>query len=222
MSGQTVTSPATTPKRRDLVTVQGLVSERQSATGTFADCEIVIDGTIDIDLRSHLWFDPSSNTLRLFFPASLLHDDGIFNYALHSAFGGSFGANERAPDTGTFTSTTNALMPFNGILWCPPGDDHDGDGVPDSADECPNSIRSPTVILGGCDSSVPNHVLPNGCTVMDLISSCSTVSRSHGRFVTCVAEVTGELEAAGSLTREQKRAIDRCAARSDIGKARRR
>jgi hypothetical protein len=82
-------------------------------------------GVPGLDAASHLWFDPATNTLRMLFPLSLLSDDGVFNYTVESAFGGSFGANERAPNSvgfgspgGFFKSEAGELPPFNGILGC--------------------------------------------------------------------------------------------------------
>ena len=120
---------------------------------------------------------------------------------------------ERAPDAGYVTSTTDVLTPFGGIAWC---QDSDGDGVPNGADQCPDSVLMPTVVLGDCDSGVPNRVLPDGCTIVDLISSCSEVSRNHGQFIVCAAEIIAELEALGVLTREERSALTRCVAGSQI------
>jgi hypothetical protein len=188
-----------------------------SRGGSFSNCsDIVLFSTINgLDPQSHLWFDPSSNTLRLLFPSSLIGNDGVFNYGLASAFGGSFGANETAPDAGYVTSTTNVLAPFPGIPWCKDGDT-DQDGVPNSADQCPDSALMPTVVLRGCDSGVPNRVLPGGCTIVDLISQCSEVSRNHGQFVVCAAEIIAELETAGVLTRKERSALKKCLASSPI------
>lgn len=189
------------------------------STGTFNGCEIVLwSPNVAIDFQSHLWFDSSSHTLRLFFPVSLLQDDGDFNYSLHSAFGGSGGANERAPDSGVVTSKTAAFARFNGLLWCPAANDGDHDGVPDATDACPHSILSATVRFGKCDSGVANWVLPGGCTISDLISLCSDDSSNQWRFVVCVARRTAELRAGGLLTKQQQRAIVKCAIRSAVGK----
>lgn len=83
-------------------------------------------GMPGLDASSHLWFDPATNTLRMLFPLSLLSDDGVFDYAVESAFGGSFGANERAPNSvgfgspgGFFASDAGELPPFDGTLLCP-------------------------------------------------------------------------------------------------------
>lgn len=76
---------------------------------------------------SQVWFDPATNTLRLVFPLVLISVDAVFNYAVESAFGGSFGNNERAPDSvnfgspgGFFTNDVGGIPPFNGARACGP------------------------------------------------------------------------------------------------------
>jgi hypothetical protein len=96
----------------------------------------------------------------------------------------------------------------------PSGPDTDGDGVPNEDDECPGSIITPTVVIGGCDSGVQNTVLPNGCTLADTIEECVAGATNHRRLVGCVAQVVKELKQDGVITRPERAAILRCAARS--------
>jgi hypothetical protein len=95
--------------------------------------------------------------------------------------------------------------------------DSDGDGVPDDTDECPNSDLSPTVVIDGCDSGVPNTLFADGCTISDLIAHCAAGANNHGQFVSCVAQLTTALRQQGVITGKQKGAIDRCAGKSSIG-----
>jgi hypothetical protein len=97
------------------------------ALDALSKCEFGFStGLPGLSASAHLWFDPATNTLRMLFPLSLLSDDGVFNYAVVSAFGGSFGDNERAPNSvgfgspgGSFTSGAGESPPFSGTLWCP-------------------------------------------------------------------------------------------------------
>lgn len=73
-----------------------------------------------------------------------------------------------------------------------------------------------TVIIDGCNSGVPNNVLPSGGTISDLIAECAEGARNHGQFVSCVSHVTNDLKNAGIITGQQKGAIQRCAAQADI------
>jgi len=45
--------------------------------------------------------------------------------------------------------------------------DSDADGLTDPRDRCPHSVLSPTVMLGGCDSDVPDRLDGFGCTLTD-------------------------------------------------------
>ena len=92
--------------------------------------------------------------------------------------------------------------------------DTDGDGVPDINDNCPNSIVSPTIVIQGCDSGVPNTIFPSGCTISDLIAGCAEGNSNHGGFVSCVSHLTNDLKEAGTITGQQKGAIQSCAAQA--------
>ena len=93
--------------------------------------------------------------------------------------------------------------------------DADGDGVPDDEDDCLDSHLSPTVVIDGCDSGVPNTVFSSGCTISDLIAACAEGASNHGQFVSCVSHVTNDLKKAGTITGQQKGAIQSCAAQAD-------
>jgi hypothetical protein len=90
--------------------------------------------------------------------------------------------------------------------------DSDNDGIPDNEDDCSDSDLSATVVIDGCDSEVPNTVFPSGCTIADLIAACAEGASNHGQFVSCVSHMTKDLKKAGTLTGQQKGAIQSCAA----------
>jgi len=85
--------------------------------------------------------------------------------------------------------------------------DADHDAVPDEDDSCPNSNLAPTVVIGSCNSGVPNTILDTGCTITDLIAQCP----AGGSFVSCVSGVTNSLKSQGVITGAQKNAIMNCA-----------
>ncbi len=98
-------------------------------------------------------------------------------------------------------------------------EDSDGDGVLDAMDECPDSIVTPTVIVDDCDSGVANHLLQGGCTTSDEIALCAVGASNHGRFVSCVDDLTGHLKKKKELnliTGREADAIQTCAAMADI------
>jgi hypothetical protein len=73
-----------------------------------------------------------------------------------------------------------------------------------------------TVVIDGCNSGVTNSVLSSGGTISDLIAECAEGASNHGQFVSCVSHVTNDLKNAGTITGQQKGAIQRCAAQADI------
>ncbi len=92
--------------------------------------------------------------------------------------------------------------------------DSDGDGIPDDEDACPDSDLSPTVVIQGCDSEVANTLLPNGCTIADLIDECADSAGNHGEFVSCVAQLLNGLKDDGVITGKEKGSIQSCAAQA--------
>ncbi len=116
---------------------------------------------------------------------------------------------------------THAVMPpqdltlplLRDVGWFP---DADLDGVPDDADCSPNSDLRPTVVVGTCDSGVPNTFFTNGCTIADLIAKCAAGAGNHGRFTSCVAHLTNDLKSAGIISGGQKGAIQSCAGSASI------
>jgi hypothetical protein len=103
------------------------------------------------------------------------------------------------------------------VEWdVPQAKDSDGDGIPNNEDECPDSDRSATVVLDGCDSKVTNTVFPSGCTLADLLADCDDEARKHRKFVHCVARLTHTMKRIGIITGQQKDAIRHCAVQADM------
>jgi hypothetical protein len=94
--------------------------------------------------------------------------------------------------------------------------DTDDDGFPDTADACPTSDRAATIVIGDCDAGVDNHLLADGCTILDRIGACADGARKRGRFVSCVSKLTNGLYKEGILDRQQKGKIRACAASTPI------
>ena len=94
--------------------------------------------------------------------------------------------------------------------------DSDGDGIPDNEDDCPHSDLSATVVIDGCHSGVTNTLFPTGCTISDLIAECAAGASDHGQFVSCVSGLTNSLKKSGTITGQQKGAIQSCAANAHI------
>jgi probable HAF family extracellular repeat protein len=92
--------------------------------------------------------------------------------------------------------------------------DADGDGIPDADDDCPRSDRTSTVVIGDCDSGVPNRLLPGGCTIADRIEKCVGSAPDHRRFVKCIGRILKDLKRARLITGPQAKAIHRCAVKA--------
>jgi len=71
---------------------------------------------------------------------------------------------------------------------------------------------APTVIIGGCNSGVPNELLSNGSTISDMIIQAGYEAKNHGQFVSAVAFITNELKKSGVISGSQKGSIQSCAA----------
>ena len=85
--------------------------------------------------------------------------------------------------------------------------DGDGDGIPDAQDACPASIRTPTVMIGSCDSNVANSLSAAGCSISDDVQDCAASAANHGQFASCVAHLAADLRRTGRIGREEQGAI---------------
>lgn len=100
------------------------------------------------------------------------------------------------------------------ITITPP--DADGDGVSDFDDQCPNSILTPTILVGACDTGVPNTVNEHGCTLAqqlaldDVLASAAAGAKNHGGFVSTIARYLGEKVQDGVITEAEHEAIMNC------------
>jgi hypothetical protein len=134
--------------------------------------------------------------------------DGTYNYELFAVL------KDAGPNAARVASVGITVVVGAGGAPC----DSDGDGIIDDLDACPHSDLSATVVIGGCDSGVPNTLFANGCTISDLIAHCAVGAANHGQFVSCVADLTNSLKSSGAITNKQKGALQSCAAKSGIGK----
>lgn len=99
------------------------------------------------------------------------------------------------------------------VGWFP---DADNDGVATNADCDDTSDLSATVVIGGCNSGVPNTLFTSGCTLSDLIQQLGANASNHGQFVSGVSDLTNGLKKSGLISGSQKGAIQSCAAGASI------
>jgi hypothetical protein len=103
---------------------------------------------------------------------------------------------------------------FAGDTWSYGELDSDGDGVPDSEDECTNTDSSATVVINDCDAGVNNHLFAYGCSMLDLIEECEAEAANHGQFVRCVGALARDWRNEGLITFQELARIIRCVARN--------
>lgn len=94
--------------------------------------------------------------------------------------------------------------------------DADNDGCKDNVDPYPNSILTPTIIIDGCNTGVPNLFAEPCTTMMDLIMTCADNAINHGDFVSCVSQLTNTWKSAKKITGAQKGLIMDCADHANI------
>lgn len=92
--------------------------------------------------------------------------------------------------------------------------DSDGDGVTDDVDLCPDSILTPTVIIGNIDTGIINEVSDEGCSYADRIADFLVQSADHGDFVSSVSAFANELKKQGLISGKEKGRITSAAAKS--------
>lgn len=88
----------------------------------------------------------------------------------------------------------------------------DRDGVPGGVDSCVASDLRKTIVIGSCDSGVANTLLPDGCSLSDIVSRCAADAKNHGAYVSCVAQAGSAFKDAGVITTADKGKIQSCAA----------
>jgi len=114
-----------------------------------------------------------------------------------------------APDWLRVGTDITAQGPFNASFSLTGDTDADGDGVPDSLDQCPDTPS------GGL-------VNANGCTIDQLVPcegpSSGGTWKNHGQYVSAIAHVSKTFRAQGLISGRERGQIVSAAARSDCGK----
>lgn len=200
INGAFVTIPSVSVRRAD-----GLAIVTQLGLGETVTASIAKDPSIragaDANGRARMYAP---------FPvvggSSVSHYDSVAsrNLLMEPSINADLTHKVKAPDDLTLELLTD-------IGWTSP--DADGDGVADDEDCNPNSDLSPTIVIGGIDTGVPNTLFPGGCTSSDLIALEKAGALNHGGFVSGVALLTNDWVATGLISGAQKGAIQSAAAR---------
>jgi len=64
----------------------------------------------------------------------------------------------------------------------------------------------------GCDTGVTNALQPDGCTVSDVVSQCAVDAKTHGDYVSCVAQASDARRRLGFVNSTDQGKIQSCAA----------
>jgi hypothetical protein len=195
----TVTIPAVRISLPDATLIKA-----QIASGVNASLGLDLSRTAGADANNHaLLYTPSPVV-----PGSTIshYDDGaIPNQLMEFAINADLTHDVQPPKDLT-------LPLLRDIGWFA---DNDNDGVVDAADLCSNSdLTAGSVLIGSCDTTVPNYVSAAGCSVRDLVTNAAKNAKNHGSYVSTVAHIGDILLADGIITSEQKDTLQSCAARA--------
>jgi hypothetical protein len=88
-------------------------------------------------------------------------------------------------------------------------------GTAVEAGQTPRTLTS-TIVIGECDTGVVDRELNDGNFISDRISGCAAAVKNHGQFVSCVADLTNELNKGGVISGKEKGAIQSCADKAKL------
>jgi hypothetical protein len=78
-------------------------------------------------------------------------------------------------------------------------------------------LPTDTIVIDGCDTGVADRKYEdNGGIISGLIEECTNELMNHEEYVSCVAKVTNQLKKAGTISGEEKGAIQSCAAQAKV------
>ncbi len=153
------------------------------------------------------------NRMRVFAPFPVIGGSSISHYdtnatrnlLMEPAINADLTHKVKAPDDLTFELLRD-------IGWTFP--DADGDGIVDDEDCNSNSDTSPTIIINGIDTGVPNMLFPSGCTMSDLLTQLKSDAVNHGDYTSAVAHLLNQWVADGLISGAQKGAVQNAAAKN--------
>ncbi|HEX2268683.1 MAG TPA: PA domain-containing protein [Pyrinomonadaceae bacterium] len=140
--------------------------------------------------------------------SSISHFDSAArrNLLMEPAISGDLTHKVKAPDDLTFELLRD-------VGWTFP--DADADGVVDDEDCNPNSDTNATIVIGGIDTGVANHLFSNGCTMSDLLSALKAANTAnHGAYVSAVSHLINQWKSDGLISGANKGAIQSAAAKN--------
>ena len=193
------------------VTIPTVSISRTAGLAIVAQLGGAVSARIGVDPMIRAGAD-ANNRARVYAPlpvvggSSISHYDTVArrNLLMEPAINADLTHKVKAPDDLTFELLRD-------VGWTFP--DADNDGVPNDEDCNPNSNLSPTIIIGGIDTGVPNTLFANGCTMADILAQLAADhTNNHGDYVSAVAALTNQWVLDGLITGRQKGAIQSAAA----------
>ncbi|HKR14064.1 MAG TPA: PA domain-containing protein [Pyrinomonadaceae bacterium] len=199
INGVFVTIPSVSIRRVDGLAIVGQLG------GT-------VTGSIGVDPTVRAGAD-LANRARVFAPfpvaggSSISHFDSAArrNLLMEPAINGDLTHKVKAPDDLTFELLRD-------VGWTFP--DADADGVVDDEDCNPTSDTNATIVIGGINTGVANHLFANGCTMSDLLSELKANASNHGGYVSAVSHLTNQWKSDGLISGAQKGKIQSAAAKN--------
>lgn len=194
------------------VTIPSVSIRRADGLAIVAQLGGTVSATIGVDPTVRAGAD-TANRARVFAPfpvaggSSISHFDSAArrNLLMEPAINGDLTHKVKVPDDLTFELLRD-------VGWTFP--DADSDGVVDDEDCNPNSDTNTTIIIGGIDTGVANHLFANGCTMSDLLSDLAEGATNHGDYVSAVSALTNQWKAEGLISGAQKGSIQSAAAKN--------
>jgi hypothetical protein len=89
--------------------------------------------------------------------------------------------------------------------------DADLDGLADNLDACSTSILTPTIVIAGIDSHVPNTLFTSGCTISDFTARIAAQATSGQDFVHGVKDLALDLRKADIITEKDRQTLHQVA-----------
>ena len=188
------------------------VSITQADGSTLKANLVGLNATLLLDMTVRAGADPAGGRALLYTPNPVAPGSTISHWDTSAFPNQLMEPNINGDLTHNVAPPSDLTLPLlRDVGWFP---DADLDGVPDGSDCEPNSNFAPTVVIGTCDSGVPNTFFTTGCTISDLIAKCAAGARNHGAFASCVAHLGNDLLSAGIITSAQKDSIQSCAGKT--------
>jgi hypothetical protein len=194
------TDPTITIPAVRITLPDGALIKAQLATGVF--------GTLSLDMSMRAGADVNDKAL-LYTPSPVAPGSTISHYDTIDFPNQLMEPNINADLTHNVKPPADLTLPLlRDVGWFP---DADNDGLADNSDECVNSnLTAGNIKVGSCDTTVPNTLFTNGCTIIDYMNLAASGVKNHGGLASNTAQLGNALYDAGIITLTQKDRFQAC------------